>query len=274
MFTSSNTEVGQIINKTDPESLKNFNNEALTLVFVHGYNGGINDQYVPKIKKAMHKRGDEYNLIVQDWSVLAKNPNYMIAKEGVEPAGNDLALFIEFLLSKKLLSLSKLVLSGHSLGAHVVGFCGKNMPEGSKIKHIVGLDPAGVFFSDTKKMLNSTDAEYVETIQTNGNGYGYYNPLGSAVFYPNGGVTQPGCNVWTLARCSHDRSSDYFAEALAMGGNNSFFAKSCKDMTALLYKTCEVPAEAVRMGDFENPRKAKGIFFLETNGSSPFGKGP
>lgn len=250
----------------------NFGNNALTLVYVHGYNGGINDKYVAKIKKAMKSRGGAYNLIIQDWSVIGKNDNYFIAKEGVESAGNDLALFIDFLVKNINLSLSKLILSGHSLGAHVVGFCGKNMPEGFRIKHIVGLDPAGVFFSDPKKMLNSTDAEYVETIHTNGNGYGYYKPIGSTSFYPNGGVVQPGC-IWNQARCSHDRSVDYFSEALEMNGNNSFIAKICKDMTALYFKACDFSVELIRMGDFDNSKKAKGIFFLETNGVNPFGKG-
>lgn len=275
LFTSSNPEDPQIIFKNDSNSLleSNFNSSDLTLVYIHGYNGGINDRYIPKIKKAMQNRGSPYNLIFQDWSVLGKNDNYLIAKDGVEPAGKDLALFIQFLQTEGNVSLSNLVLSGHSLGAHVAGFCGKNMPKDSRIKHIVGLDPAGVFFSNPNQMLNSTDAEYVETIQTNGNGYGYYYPIGTAAFYPNGGVSQLGCSIWDMVRCSHDRSCDYFAEALEMKENNAFSSKSCKDFTSMVYKLCTLPENPVRMGDLENPGKAKGVYYLETNGVSPYGKG-
>ncbi|KAL5283433.1 hypothetical protein ACFFRR_005984 [Megaselia abdita] len=275
LCTSSNPQDCQLINRTNSQTLQNstFDSNATTLLYSHGYNGGINDKYVPKIKKAMQDRGIAYNLIIQDWSVLGENPNYFVAKEGVEPAGKDLALFIEFLQSNLSLSLSKLILSGHSLGAHVAGYCGKNMPAGSRIQHIIGLDPAGVFYTDPNKMLNSSDAKYVETIQTNGNAYGYYMPIGSASFYPNGGVTQPGCDIWNLIRCSHDRSVEYFVEALR---NNLFFAKKCKDMGALSIKTCDVPLDAVKMGDLNNGQfelPPKGIFYLETNGNSPYGKG-
>lgn len=60
---------------------------------------------------------------------------------------------------------------------------------------IVGLDPAGPLFSLNKPQdrLDSTDAIYVETIQTSI--LGFHNPIGMVTFYPNGKRVQPGCGV-------------------------------------------------------------------------------
>lgn len=60
----------------------------------------------------------------------------------------------------------------------------------SKLPKIVGLDPASVLFSIDKphERLNSSDATYVETIQTSK--LGFFDPIGKVSFYPNGGVIQ------------------------------------------------------------------------------------
>lgn len=55
---------------------------------------------------------------------------------------------------------------------------------------IIGLDPASVLFSIAKpnERLNSSDATYVETVQTSK--LGFLDPIGKVSFYPNGGVIQ------------------------------------------------------------------------------------
>lgn len=62
---------------------------------------------------------------------------------------------------------------------------------------ILGLDPAGPgfeFASIQKKGLKKTDALFVDIIHTSGGVTGYFNSMGHADFYPNGGVPpQPGC---------------------------------------------------------------------------------
>lgn len=72
---------------------------------------------------------------------------------------------------------------GHSLGAHMAGFCGKTFQEltGKKIGHITGLDPAGpCFFQEkTDLKLKESDAEFVDVIHTDSGVLGLVDPLGS-----------------------------------------------------------------------------------------------
>lgn len=93
-------------------------------------------------------------------------------------------------------------LIGHSLGAHVAGFAGKEVynATGQKVGRITGLDPAGPLFEgifiSRDSRLNENDAEMVDVVHTDGGVFGYRGPLGTIDFYPNGGVAlQPGCEL-------------------------------------------------------------------------------
>ena len=73
--------------------------------------------------------------------------------------------------------------------------------------------------------LDSGDADYVDIIHSNtfkvvGNffSFGIQIPIGHADYYPNGGVTQPGCrltdgNIYDPA-CSHDASNKLFTDTI------------------------------------------------------------
>lgn len=87
---------------------------------------------------------------------------------------------------------------GFSLGAHVSGFAGAELPG---ISRITGLDPAGPLFESQhpKARLDSTDAVFVDVIHSNGEnlilgGLGSWQPMGHVDFYPNGGRVQNGCS--------------------------------------------------------------------------------
>ena len=65
---------------------------------------------------------------------------------------------------------------------------------------MTGLDPAGPLFEgyDPSVRLDKTDASYVDVIHSNGEslivgGFGTWEPIGHADFYPNGGRAQRGC---------------------------------------------------------------------------------
>ena len=71
-----------------------------------------------------------------------------------------------------------------------------------------GLDPAGPEFYDgdydNKYRLDSTDADYVDIIHTNGGllASGHLSsltPMGHVDYYPNGGSRQPGCSIPALS---------------------------------------------------------------------------
>lgn len=89
-------------------------------------------------------------------------------------------------------------LIGHSLGAHVVGFAGKNLqqnlPSGVKLARITGLDPAGPCFQLVypKDRIDAEDAQYVDIIHTNSGLLGALQQLGTRDVYLNGGSLQPG----------------------------------------------------------------------------------
>jgi hypothetical protein len=59
----------------------------------------------------------------------------------------------------------------------------------------VGLDPAGFLFEghDGTVRLDTSDAEYVDVIHSDGGFLGTLEPIGHVDFYPNGGRAQRGC---------------------------------------------------------------------------------
>lgn len=67
----------------------------------------------------------------------------------------------------KHLNLIKVHFIGFSLGAHVSGFAGSELPG---LKRITGLDPAGPLFESQhiKARLDSGDANFVDVIHSNG----------------------------------------------------------------------------------------------------------
>ncbi|EDW45180.1 GM10147 [Drosophila sechellia] len=135
-------------------------------------------------------------------------------------------------ITKAWLSKGDFTVIGHSLGAHVAGYAGKQVGQ-KRVHTIVGLDPALPLFSYDKpdKRLSSKDAFYVKSIQTNGGVKGFVKPIGKATFYVSGGRKQPGCGVDLAGTCSHARSVLYYAEAVT---ENSFGVSSART-TRLLW---------------------------------------
>ena len=103
-------------------------------------------------------------------------------------------------------------LIGHSLGAHVSSYVGRDFANLGRISGLgtfaletinylylfLGIDPAGPDFYDSPvdDRLDSSDALFVDVIHTDGaprvqSGFGHLKPLGHVDFYPNGGSSQP-----------------------------------------------------------------------------------
>lgn len=78
------------------------------------------------------------------------------------------------------MDLQDLVIVGHSLGAHIAGRAAKQMKSPGKIGVIIGLDPASVGFNFFERdlRLTETDADYVQVIHTDGDKFGFSNPIG------------------------------------------------------------------------------------------------
>lgn len=138
-----------------------------------------------------------------------------------------------------------------------------------RIKTIIGLDPAGPLFyvKSPSGRLDYTDAEYVEVIHTNGRVTGFSPTLGHSDFYPNGGLSQPGCFT---SYCSHNRAPLLFIESL---NSNSFYVNRCESSSDIGHR-CLGETDITMGGEPSNARKdVRGIFYLTTNRFSPFAQG-
>lgn len=106
-------------------------------------------------------------VICVDWEAGASLPNYVKAAANTRLVGKQLAMLLKGLQDFKGLELARVHLIGFSLGAHVSGFAGSDLPG---LKRITGLDPAGPLFEaqHPKARLDSTDANFVDVIHSNG----------------------------------------------------------------------------------------------------------
>lgn len=78
------------------------------------------------------------------------------------------------------MNLQDVTVVGHSLGSHIAGRAAKQLKSSGKIACIIGLDPASVDydFFEKDKRLSDSDADYVQIIHTDGDKFGFANPLG------------------------------------------------------------------------------------------------
>ncbi|XP_050430197.1 pancreatic triacylglycerol lipase-like isoform X1 [Adelges cooleyi] len=253
-----------------------------TVIYVHGFTEQGNSKGATTIKKAYLYRGG-VNIIIVDWSPLCAFPWYSHAVINTRAAGQYVARFIEYLVSRGFM-LSKIHLIGFSLGAEIAGFTGKNLRIG-KLPRITGLDPAFPLYMWTGKKghLAPSDAEFVDVIHTDAGVFGFPVPLGHADFFPNGGFpVQPGCSIRELTEtnlitrlmaCSHDRAWEYFAESVV--NPVGFPSLRCDSYESFTDGTCFKEYAYGKdhytqyMGLGVN-KKIKGHFYLATRPKAPF----
>ena len=138
------------------------------------------------------------NICGVDWGRLAQTDYFTAAIENTKKTAYVVTLFIKGLITAGM-SPTNITIAGHSLGAHIAGFIGKNLNSNSlTIARIYGLDPAGPLFTlpflnFPTHRLSYDDARYVQVIHTASGTYGAQVSLGLADFYANAAVLQPGC---------------------------------------------------------------------------------
>uniref|UniRef100_A0A0K8UNL2 Putative phospholipase A1 magnifin n=1 Tax=Bactrocera latifrons TaxID=174628 RepID=A0A0K8UNL2_BACLA len=261
---------GREVELNDASSLSaaGFNKKWPTRITIHGWTGDLNSSINVDVRNAFLETGN-YNVFAVDWSVDAQTANYTSARYKVPSVGAVVANFVDF-LSEHGMSFDSLGLVGHSMGAHVAGFTGKKVSRG-KVHTIEGLDPALPLFNydDCSSRLCSSDANYVETIQTDGGKVGFLRPIGKAAFYPNGGKNQPGCELDLTGSCSHLRAIPYYAEAIT---ENNFPSMKCMDYEDAVDKSCGNIYSAVRMGAKSN-FGISGTYYVPVKSSPPYGYG-
>ncbi|XP_055633799.1 lipase member H-like [Toxorhynchites rutilus septentrionalis] len=275
VFFSRRNSIGTALKWNELHTLGNdtFVGMHPTRIIIHGWQ---NSRYSPinfNIRETYLIMWD-YNIVVVDWSKCALNWNYISAASCVEIVGRTLARVLVDLETTRGMSLDNVYLIGHSLGAHIAGIAGKYIPRG-KVSTIVGLDPAfPLFYLDRPNNRVATgDATYVEIIHTNGGILGFRDPLGSADFYPNGGITQPGCGLNIGGLCSHSRSWKLFVESLLEPEENLMAERigSLGDLPAIGLNRI---GRAKLGGEPSNAAcGVLGLYYINTNDRSPyFGK--
>lgn len=104
-------------NSTD--SSKCIRKEWKTIIYIHGWRSS--DNFIDELKTAYLALDDQnINLIKVDWKKGSWNPTYFPSAKRVSSVGKTVAKFIEF--NREHIDLDKLIIIGHSLGAHVAGY--------------------------------------------------------------------------------------------------------------------------------------------------------
>ncbi|XP_067631660.1 phospholipase A1-like [Eurosta solidaginis] len=267
LFTNKNPIKAQKITATKKSiDISDFDGSKRTRLLIHGWFQSHKSSMNSEIRSAWLSSGN-YNVIIVDWG--RARGEYVTAVAAVSKVGDKVASLIDYLVENYGMNLNETQVIGHSLGAHVAGYAGKNIKNGM-LQAIVALDAALPLFSYNKpnKRLSVNDAQYVEGIHTNGGGLGYLQPLGKADFYPNGGKSQPGC-FWDLTgACDHARSFAYYAEAVA---RDSFTSMRCADYQQAVKNNCGGSYSSVKMGAETNCYVVSGEYYVPVHSASPFG---
>lgn len=241
LYTRRNVDRPEHIRIGDVRSLSrsSFRSKSPTKILIHGYlynhlMGKYQQDAFRRLIRAFLLAGD-YNVILADWGDGATTW-YFQASANSRVVGREIALLLKFLNREAGVPFEDFHVIGHSLGAHIAGLAGQDIP---RLGRITGLDPAKPYFEATHHSirLDSTDALYVDVLHTdaslNGNdmfSLGTRQLMGDVDFFPNNGDRQPRCpdevmsNLLSgnglitaaqhLMTCDHRRSVDLLANYL------------------------------------------------------------
>ncbi|EDV46541.1 uncharacterized protein LOC6550219 [Drosophila erecta] len=299
-FTTERPGGGQKKPTPSIDDLEGFD-ELSVRVIVHGFGSACPHVWIYEMKTAL-MAVEDCIVICVDWENGATFPNYVRAAANTRLVGKQLAMLLRNLQQHKGLDLMRTHVIGFSLGAHVSGFAGAELPG---LSRITGLDPAGPLFEaqHPKVRLDSNDAEFVDVIHSNGEnlilgGLGSWQPMGHVDYYPNGGRVQTGCSnlfvgavtdfIWSAqaaedeegrSLCNHRRAYKFFIDSVAP--RCLFPAFPCGNYDDFLKGRCfpcaqddEDLAEGVprcgNMGYYADRSTGRGQLYLLTREEEPF----
>uniref|UniRef100_A0A1B0DR18 Uncharacterized protein n=1 Tax=Phlebotomus papatasi TaxID=29031 RepID=A0A1B0DR18_PHLPP len=269
-------------------------------VIVHGFGSSCPHVWIYEMRTAL-MAVEDCIVICVDWEKGASLPNYVKASANTRLVGKQLAQLLAALETHRGLQMSRVHIIGFSLGAHVAGFAGADLPG---LSRITGLDPAGPLFESQhpKARLDSSDATFVDVIHSNGEnlilgGLGSWQPMGHVDFYPNGGRVQHGCSnlfvgavtdfIWSPAAsvegrslCNHRRAYKFFIDSVAP--RCLFPAFPCGSYDDFLQGKCfpckqssnasgiSADARCGNMGYYADRSTGRGQLYLVTREEEPF----
>ncbi|KAK3855350.1 hypothetical protein Pcinc_038251 [Petrolisthes cinctipes] len=238
LYTRSNPTHCQRLLVEEPRSIlgTNFRPRSEVKILTHGYLEHGQKRWL-KSMMSEYLRYDDLNVVVLDW-LAGSGPPYTQAVANIRLIGAMLGYFLLGIQAAGV-DLKRVHVVGHSLGAQMAGYTGHYLSlHGATLGRITGLDPAEPYFEGTDPVvsLDPGDATLVDVIHTDAGpiitgGLGIQLPAGRLDFYPNGGVTMPGCGahlVESVAKeqgnipygirrfigCNHIRSYEYFTESI------------------------------------------------------------
>ncbi|KAH9523411.1 hypothetical protein Btru_039960 [Bulinus truncatus] len=238
LYTRAHRSAPQKIHSGEANVKSTSYNGAKKTVFVaHGFTDSGAAPWMSAMKNALLD-SEDMNVVLVDWQQGAKGPNYYQATANTRVVGSMIGRLIQDMHSFTQADFGHFHLIGHSLGAHIMGYAGKEVFRltNQKVGRITGMDPAGPKFESYSSWvrIDASDAHYVDIIHTDAEplinaGFGIRGSIGHADFYPNGGVHQPGCPAETFGllsmvsfeaekeggACSHGRVVDYFTNSIS-----------------------------------------------------------
>lgn len=239
--------------------------------------------WVKRLKDSLLWLWHPVNIIVVHWRNFTP---YTVATANTRVVGAELANLLKSIEAELNYDRSYYHAIGHSLGAHIAGYCGDRLPG---LGRITALDPARPFFQDMPKSvrLDRGDAKFVDAIHSDFTpenaifllmSYGMSTPVGHLDFYPNGhSYLQPGCLRDTLlsiqtgivrglehsslslavleatrymTACDHQRSHEWFTESIT-NRQCTFVGVRCNEFEGLINGRCtcdDSPSACAIMG--------------------------
>ncbi|XP_053607007.1 pancreatic lipase-related protein 2-like isoform X2 [Plodia interpunctella] len=249
-----------------------------TLFYIGGYMDTADYPLGTTMEIFYKKKG--YNVWLLDALRFMIN-EYPVAARAMLGVADRVAEMLAYLTATTKFDPKKLDMIGVSLGGHTISFIAKRFTKltGMKISRLTGLDPAGPCFRDhdPEGRLDDSDADFVDVIKTNIEGYGMAAPIGHVNIYVNGGEFQPGDFYWLTCStfCSHIRAFTLWVAAL-FSPPNSFIAMKCDSVQEARDHKCykRKPLETNVLGP-DVDRNKTGIYYLATSNFFPYylGKG-
>lgn len=286
LYTRNNPIQAKQINRFDLGSLD------LTKpikVIIHGFNDEATSKWVSDMASELLK-SEDMNVIAVDWSGGNRFPyNQAVANTVIAAAVT--RQLLETIIAKGV-QPQQIHLIGHSLGAHISSYVGRQLPN---LGRISGLDPAGPNFynSEAPDRLDASDALFVDVLHTDGaprmiSGFGHLDALGHVDFYPNGGSAQPTCasntgdvllqSFWDLVStfsisnaadtvaCNHMSALLYYTDSI--NSPSPAFAYPCKDyksFTQGLCTSCDPSGQRCQQAGYHaSPDRTLGTLYLMT----------
>lgn len=206
------------------------------MILIHGYTGDKDYSPNSHIRPPLLKY-ENVHVVSVDFGPLVKDTCYLQAIKNLKTVAKCVAQFIDGLL-QKIYTKDDLHVIGFSLGAQTAGMVANHVK--TKLSRITGLDPAKPGFTTplTNFRLDSSDADFVDVIHTDGLSRGIYSAVGHVNFYPNGGLSQPGCwsqNKTSWSSCNHDTAPFFYGRSLY----KKFVATKCWNWALFRSGICE-----------------------------------